>query len=165
MRNGGSLPLRRERRWCADYYDRIEGEARKFRRKLVISLRLTEHEPVFDCKILTFDVAKVAKPAEQCLLKVVVGGRGEITQTRRLQSLLLRASGKRPCGQPTDYGNKLPPPHVPSSPRREHPIGSALLLGGVTWSRLGRVPMSAMGQKRTSRWSAPLMVDNFRRRF
>jgi hypothetical protein len=34
---------------------------------------LAEHEPVFDGKVLTFDVAKVAKPAEQNLLKVKVG--------------------------------------------------------------------------------------------
>jgi hypothetical protein len=40
------------------------GAERKLCRKLVVALRLTEHEPVFDCKILTFDVAKVAKAAE-----------------------------------------------------------------------------------------------------
>jgi hypothetical protein len=48
---------------------------------LIAGLRLTEHEPVFDYKVLTFDVAKIAKPAEQDLLKVGVRGRCEIAET------------------------------------------------------------------------------------
>jgi len=36
----------------------------------------SEYEPVLDCKVLTFDVAKIAKPIKQCLLQVGVGGRG-----------------------------------------------------------------------------------------
>jgi hypothetical protein len=55
---------------------------------------LAEHEPVFDCKVLIFDVAKVTKPAEQCLLKVRVGGGREIAETRILG--LLRAPHERP---------------------------------------------------------------------
>src|SRR5262249_25355057 len=86
--NGGSLPFRRERRWRADDDDGVGRKSRKFCRKFVVALSLAEHEPVLDCKVLAFDVAKVAKPAEQCLLKVRVGGGGEITQTRRLRSLL-----------------------------------------------------------------------------
>ena len=35
----------------------------------------SEYEPVLDCKVLTFDVAKIAKPIKQCLLQVGVGGR------------------------------------------------------------------------------------------
>jgi hypothetical protein len=49
--------FRRERRWCADDYDGVGSKARK----LVVGLRLTEHDPVFDRKVMTFDVAKVAK--------------------------------------------------------------------------------------------------------
>jgi hypothetical protein len=48
----------------ADDDDGVGSGARKLCRKLVVALRLTEHEPVFNCKILTFDVAKVAKAAE-----------------------------------------------------------------------------------------------------
>jgi hypothetical protein len=53
--------FRRERRWCADDYDGVGSKARKLCRKLVVGLRLTEHDPVFDRKVMTFDVAKVAK--------------------------------------------------------------------------------------------------------
>src|SRR5262249_49026340 len=86
--NAGRLPFRRERRWCADDDDSVGSEARKLCRKLGVGLRLTEHEPVFGFKGLIFDVAKGAKSSEQCLLKVKVGGRGEITQTRRPRNLL-----------------------------------------------------------------------------
>jgi len=55
--------------------------ASKLCRLLIAGLRLTEHEPVFDYKVLTFDVAKIAKPAEQDLLKVGVRGRCEIAET------------------------------------------------------------------------------------
>src|SRR5262245_28533477 len=93
--NGGSLPFRRESRWRPDDDDGVGSKSRKFCRKFVVTLSLAEHEPVLDCKVLAFDVAKVAKPAEQCLLKVRVGGGGEITQTRRLRSLL-RSRRERP---------------------------------------------------------------------
>src|ERR1700722_2830723 len=53
-----------ERRRCADDYDGVGSKARKLCRKLVVALRLTEHDSVFDCKVITFDVAKVAKHAE-----------------------------------------------------------------------------------------------------
>jgi hypothetical protein len=59
--------------------------------------------PVFDCKVLTFDVAKVAKPAEQCLLKVRVGGGGEITET--LRSLLRRAASGHAAAPPSRVMN------------------------------------------------------------
>src|SRR5262252_8690077 len=93
--NGGGLPFCRERRGCADDDYGVGSEARKLCRKLVVALRLTEHEPVFDCKILTFDIAKVAKPAEQCPLKVRIGSGGEIAQTRCPRSLL-RTRRERP---------------------------------------------------------------------
>src|SRR5262245_37663251 len=104
--NGGSLPFGCERRWCAHDDDGVGSEARKLCRKLVVGLRLTEHEPVFDCKVMTFDVAKVAKPAEQCLLKVRVGGGGEITQTRRPRSLL-RPRRERPRRRAADERDEL----------------------------------------------------------
>jgi hypothetical protein len=62
--------LAEEGRWRADDDDRVWSKARKLCRKIVAGLRLTEHEPVFDSKVLTFDVAKGAKPAKQCLLQV-----------------------------------------------------------------------------------------------
>jgi hypothetical protein len=52
---------------------------------------------LYSIEVLAFDVAKVAKPTEQCLLKVRIGGGGEITQTRRLRSLL-RMCRERPRG-------------------------------------------------------------------
>ena len=56
----------RARRGCADDDYGVGSEARKLCRKLLVGLRLTEHEPGFDCKILTFDIAKVAKPSGAC---------------------------------------------------------------------------------------------------
>src|SRR5262249_46848834 len=96
--NGGSLPFRRERRWRADDDDGVGSKSHKLCRKLVVGLSLTEHEPVLDCEVLTFDVAKAAKPVEQCLLKVRVGRGGEITQTCRLRSRL-RARREWPSGR------------------------------------------------------------------
>src|SRR5262245_54991383 len=123
--NGASLSCRRERRWCADD-DGVETEARKLSSKLVVGFRLTEHEPVFDCKILTFDVAKVAKPAEQCLLKVRIGSGGEITQTSRPRSLL-RTRRERPrCCRAADKGNELAALHV-----RGHSITSSAVASKV----------------------------------
>src|SRR5262249_37190217 len=92
--NGGGLPFCCERRGGADDEDGVGSGGRKLCRKLVVGLGLTEHELVFDCKILTFDVAKVAKATEQCLLKVRVSGWREIAETRILR--LLRARRKRP---------------------------------------------------------------------
>jgi hypothetical protein len=62
----GRLPLRGERRWGADD-DGLGSEACELCRKLVVGLRLTEYEPVFDRKVLTFDVANVVKrPSRTC---------------------------------------------------------------------------------------------------
>jgi hypothetical protein len=49
---------------------------------------LTEHEQVFDREVLTFDVAKVAKPTAQRLDEVGDGGRGKIAQTRQPRAAL-----------------------------------------------------------------------------
>src|SRR3984893_11119536 len=108
--NDGSLPFRRERRWCADDDNGVRSEACKLCRKLVGALRLTEHEPVFDCKVLAFDVAKVAKPAEECLLKLRVGGWREITQSCRPRNL--RSRGQRPRRRAAEKANELAPPHI-----------------------------------------------------
>ena len=117
--NGGSLPFRRERRWCADDDDGVGSKARKLCRKLVVGLGLTEHEPVFDCKVLTFDVAKVAKPAEQCPLKVGVGGRGEKTQARRPQSLLCVRNGRPSRRCAGNRFDEIAAPHSSPQPRTQ----------------------------------------------
>src|SRR5262245_34586135 len=115
--NGASLSFCRERRWCAHDDDGVGSEARKLCRKLVVGLGLTEHEPVFECKVLTFDIAKVAKPAEQCLLKVRVGGGGEIAQTRGPRSLL-RTRPKRPRRRGPEQRDELAPFHSITSSAR-----------------------------------------------
>src|SRR5262245_40465384 len=78
---------------------------------------------------MTFDVAKVAKPTEQCLLKVRVGGGGEITQTRRPRSLL-RARRKRPCRRTTEQRYELAAFHSITSSAR------ASTFGGISRPRI-----------------------------
>jgi hypothetical protein len=56
---------------------------------------LTEHEPVFDCKVLAFDVAELAERAEQYLEQVGIESGREIAQSRRPWTLL-PARRKRP---------------------------------------------------------------------
>jgi hypothetical protein len=66
--------------------------------------------------------------------------------------LLARHSGKHyPNPQPTDF-------RVPDIVK---------FVVGEPYAHCSKLdpPMSALGQKRTFHWSAPLMVDNFRRRF
>src|SRR5262249_11222681 len=61
--------------------------------KLVIRFGLTEREPVFDCKILSLDVAKIAEPGAQRLNQVGETGRREIAKTHHA---LLRPRPERP---------------------------------------------------------------------
>jgi hypothetical protein len=110
---------------------------RKLCRKLIVCLRLTKREPVLDCKVLTFDVAKVAKRGEQCLLKIRIGGRREIAETRVLR--LLRARHHRPrrrsynrLDEIASSHEPLPEPHRP----RLLAINSGHDNGKVRYARL-----------------------------
>src|SRR5215472_18295686 len=97
--NGRGLSFQRERCWGASEDDGNGVDAYQFLRKLVVRFSLTECESVFDCKVLTLDIAKVAEASLQSLNEVGEAGGCKIAETHHL-CWLLRTRRERPSYRP-----------------------------------------------------------------